>query len=650
MYDDGKSFFTNVGYSRSSNFQIEYRDVDSQNSAQLGSTLQFVIPKAADLLGCVDLMLEFAKPPAEGQLATRVTSEGTTTTSTYDTDYGAFLVEAAGFAVIEKATLSVGSHDIETLTGDQMYIMNELMRNDEHRYSDKLIGKTGRPAASYFPVATKANTVINRSRAIATFQNNGSNGGTVASTARGHKTTIHSHTNHDKGRQLCIPLAFFFTKNPGQYFPLCAIAGCNDIRISVKLRKAEEIVLLKGLPTVSSAVLTKDTNATGFTSAQEKACVDNCKLNHSMCKLRCHYVHVTGPEATQLMNKEHVRLLKLWQPHTVQKAISPESGITPYSDWNKGKGQPLFDIELPFLHPVQELIFVIRKCSDMNDSTDTAVAPNSTDKKATGKNYYAFHGSGTEPNIEYEHKSIMNGRGLSGSATTQDDANECTLQVEGIELRLNGQERQPSLAGEGLSREYLMERLMPMMHSNTSNQHRVPPEMDDFTAAPSLTTTGTGIAASYTAPTAVLTANNTPQQIAAFTHYTAATVNQVAAGEVKDYVEMAIRKVGTANVTDPTTTGDVGTAPSSSAAIAYRRQMAELYDRKEIYVYPFALNPEGHNPSGSVNFSKVSHAKLKITGHVKAPAGDSTRYQLDVWGVHYNWLAIKDGRAITSFA
>ena len=30
-------------------------------------------------------------------------------------------------------------------------------------------------------------------------------------------------------------------------------------------------------------------------------------------KLLCHYVHVTGPEATTLMNKEHVRLLKLYQ-------------------------------------------------------------------------------------------------------------------------------------------------------------------------------------------------------------------------------------------------------------------------------------------------------------------------------------------------
>ena len=31
--------------------------------------------------------------------------------------------------------------------------------------------------------------------------------------------------------------------------------------------------------------------------------------------------------------------------------------------------------------------------------------------------------------------------------------------------------------------------------------------------------------------------------------------------------------------------------------------LGEMLDRKEIYVYPFALNPEGANPSGAVNFS-----------------------------------------------
>ena len=120
MYDNTRSYFTNIGYVRTSNFQTELRDVDSQNAATFGSTVQFVIPKAADLMGPVDLLVDFE------------TLEGDDALGTIAADKTVFLswVEALGFAMIDKVTFSVGSHDIETITGDQMYIQNELMRGD----------------------------------------------------------------------------------------------------------------------------------------------------------------------------------------------------------------------------------------------------------------------------------------------------------------------------------------------------------------------------------------------------------------------------------------------------------------------------------------------------------------------------------------
>ena len=78
------------------------------------------------------------------------------------------------------------------------------------------------------------------------------------------------------------------------------------------------------------------------------------------------------------------------------------------------------------------------------------------------------------------------------------------------------------------------------------------------------------------------------------------------------------------------------------------KHLAELADRKNIFFYPFCLNPEGANPSGSVNFSKVSHAKLELD--VAAFNCSSEEFRLDVYAVYYNWLQIKDGRAILSFA
>ena len=81
---------------------------------------------------------------------------------------------------------------------------------------------------------------------------------------------------------------------------------------------------------------------------------------------------------------------------------------------------------------------------------------------------------------------------------------------------------------------------------------------------------------------------------------------------------------------------------------------------KACFVFPFSLAPESANPSGSVNFSKVSHAKLDLLvlgmhnmtdgagGAVTTAVTDD--YQVDVYGVNYNWLALKDGRGHISFA
>ena len=89
-------------------------------------------------------------------------------------------------------------------------------------------------------------------------------------------------------------------------------------------------------------------------------------------------------------------------------------------------------------------------------------------------------------------------------------------------------------------------------------------------------------------------------------------------------------------------------APAGDASHALS-QLAEQLDRKEVYVYPFAIAPENQNPSGAVNFSKVSHAKLTMN-FTSVGSTAAEEFQADVWGVHYNWLQIKDGRALTSFA
>ena len=559
LYDNTRSYFTNVGYVRTSNFQMELRDVPPQNNAALGSTVHYVIPKSADLLGPVDLLVDFHDAtPAAGASATVTGGATGTAVGNY-----ASWVESLGFAMIDEMQFSIGSHVVETISGDQMNIINELMKGDTQRQG-KNIGKTGRSGivldVAETAVATTSGTAGNPAYAVHTTD----------------KRNIVTGATGSTGRSLIIPLNFFFTKHPSQYFPLCAIAGCNDVRVTIKFRSLNELMIIGrhnyltattpgGTPLVKKAQVDVTAEQVGVSNAVSAVPIFAQSSGLKKAELRCHYIHVTGPEATTLMNKEHVRLLKLWhhQPHTFTvKAGAVSTAAVPVAP-TKGR----FSMDLSFLHPVQELIITVRKTSNMTSSLELPLKVNDTDQKATCKNYFAYEGSGKDPNIE-SHLNKVPQRAHGIEPLSAPCVN--TLTVTDFKLSLNGQERHPSLASSGISRDYLMDRIMPMLHSNTSD----------------------------------------------------------------NFIE--------AGVTDPGFDG--------SATFAH---LGEMLDRKEIYVYPFALNPEGANPSGAVNFSKVSHAKLDI-GYLAerfdgGVAGTDEEYVVDVYGVYFNWLQIKDGRALTSF-
>jgi len=564
LYDNTRSYFTNVGYVRTSNFQVELRDVEPVNNAELGSQVQFVIPKAADLLGPLDLIVEFNAP------ATLNVASG----------YAAW-VENIGFAMLDKVIFSVGSTDVETITGDQLNIINELMRSETQRL-DKTIGKTGRGACSYQPKhsASAGSAHVFFDTPGASVPSNGTgftDGRAIAINPAGSYSA--AATKRYK-KKVVVPLGLFFTKHPSQYFPLAAIAGCNDVRVTVKFRNMSELIIVGNSAvacalddsTPADPVTTIDVTASPAAVTMANLTWPNKKIEH--CSLRAHYVHVTGPEATTLMNKEHVRLMKLWQNN---------GAFTQRVKGSTVNGS--FNIDLSFLHPIQEFIITIRKTTELSSADSGEVAPNALDQKALGKNRFAYHGNGTDPNVESMANRCSAGDGaivLASASATQAyqskppgvfsaDLSTPTLKVNGFKLTLNGQERHPSL-NKGIERDYLMDRLMPMLHSNTA------------------------------------------------TNYEAISRGSLVDGSELDFAHLQ-----------------------------------QLKDRKEIYVYPFALNPEGPNPSGAVNFSKVSHARLTINYDsvgVYESGGNAAEveFQVDVYGVYYNWLQIKDGRALLSFA
>jgi hypothetical protein len=563
LYDNTRSYFTNVGYVRTSNFQVEYRQVDSQNAMQFGSTVQYVIPKAADLLGPVDLRVTI--PYGSNGIS------GDNTLATDMSAYSAF-VDELGFAMIDKVTFSVGSNDIETITGEQMQIKNELMTSDEQRLGFDHVMKTGRaPFACYattldrdgvmtdeLPGADGAiKKVVNKdfTRVIG-FKGYGGEGSAVS------KGAITANMTE---KTLIIPLNLFFTKHVSQYFPLAAVAGCNDVRISIKFRPLKELIKFGGF-------ITKGAPASGKIAYK----VEEPTFGTIDAKLMCHYVHVTGPEATTLMNKEHVRLLKLWQHQ--HKTFSSLSGSR-------------LDLDLSFLHPVTTLIITIRRDNDMTSDIGWNVA----DANNTGgptvnnahKGFFFYHGDGTNPNYD----RIMMGESATNEGTRGADELKGTIRLKSIQLTLNGQERHPGL-DKGIDAQYLQSRLLPMLHSNSNS----------------------------------------------------------------------VQKQTMANM-----------SLAVNAPILHGQTQMEygMQGSKNIFVYPFSLNPEGSNPSGAVNFSKVSHAKLSLhlddptasaldaASPIKSTAsgmpGDtntatSSPLRVDVYGLYYNWLQIKSGRALLSFA
>ena len=789
LFDNTKSYFTNVGYQRTSNFQMQLRDIDPQNSANFGQTVSFIIPKAADLLGPVDLVIEFNK----------VDKPSTTWGGLPGQAQAWGWVDNVGYAMIEKITFSVGSHDVETLTGESLNIINELMRNGNNRYGFHQTLKTGRPlfksaldggrkSTIPFPnrtyVSIDPNPDYDSYDRIISYKQRHYNSVNTLQTDDGdnmaHSTwwdslerpaSMYPHTTANytatpnldvvakEGKHLCIPLGLFFTSHPSKYFPIAAIAGCNDIRVTIKFRQAKEVLMQKGtfiqdgdansssaiydwirgpaarysdtgaimtalaldpakvryalqdetdashwsggtngdghgiqrpalmvvssltwntpvdrpagpvgrtpnkrdavyiLHTVYVAKATTGTSRDEFRivgmtqirpgdfSATDRS-ADNilidyyCEGNNSgtgtwqnvaptldangnftsygvifegiygvhwkrdaigigalenpgsgyvvdlapvndntdpptpangqwfnKCQLRCHYVHVTGPEATALMSKEHVRLMKLMDDtNHLTKQFSIKCSTL-------GTSQVLA-MDLNFLHPIQEIIITIRKLAELGSSTSNSTGPGWSGRRfgttcdapmalQTGgiKNYFAYHGGGRDPNFENWTHSV------DCSDPISQVREPSYLQTTTFQLKLNGQSRH--LDGQGIDRDYLMNRLLPMIHSSARDDYQM---ISDHSILPEF------------------------------------------------------------------------------------ELLSEMMDRKEIYVYPFALNPEGANPSGSVNFSKVSHARLEIGVNGFQPGLSSQNvtidddYIVDVYGVYYNWLAIKDGRALTSFA
>jgi len=77
-------------------------------------------------------------------------------------------------------------------------------------------------------------------------------------------------------------------------------------------------------------------------------------------------------------------------------------------------------------------------------------------------------------------------------------------------------------------------------------------------------------------------------------------------------------------------------------------QYHEYLPKKHIYIYSFALKPEEHQPSGTMNFSLIDNAYLELKFNQNG-VGSSTNSRVKIYAINYNILRIMSGQSTLTY-
>ena len=187
------SFFKKV-FKKHTNFAIEYQKLAFDSALDFGLTTKYTIPRKGDLIK--NMFLQFEIPDI-------ISSDGQKCS----------YVNYIGYAMIEYIELYINTQKIDRLTGEWMYIYNELSVKEDKKLGYKvMVGGTD-------------------------FINYNSNVGS-------------------RGGIYMIPLNFWFNKETGSAIPYCALQY-SDIEIKLKLRNFDQLWVTKnGTPPIGTFKLT----------------------------------------------------------------------------------------------------------------------------------------------------------------------------------------------------------------------------------------------------------------------------------------------------------------------------------------------------------------------------------------------------------
>lgn len=175
------SFFKKV-YKKHTNFALEFQKYQFESTLDFGKTTTFTIPRQGDLIK--NIFLQFTLPDL-------ISSDGR------DCSY----VNYIGYSLIEYLDLYINTQKIDRITGEWLYIYNELVVNEGKKVGyNHMVG--GKSFEGY-------NSVVG-----------------------------------NQGGNYLVPLNFWFTQDIGSAIPYTALQY-SDIEIKLKLRDFEELWVTK---------------------------------------------------------------------------------------------------------------------------------------------------------------------------------------------------------------------------------------------------------------------------------------------------------------------------------------------------------------------------------------------------------------------
>ncbi len=239
-----------------------------------------------------------------------------------------YVIEKFGISVIEYVELLLGDQIIDKLTGDDIFIYNEL--NVPDSYGPSLDIMHG-PSFTYdqgnlFPIRQQVD-----GQYFSTLYNNG---------------------NIDT--EFRIQLPFYFHNRPKNGFPLCAI-NKQELKVRIKLRSARETIFIAGEKAYSNGLGGNETEANIplrniWHPMAEKRIARQFELDDFTVNLDL--VHLNKTERCKIQSKPMNLLIEQHQQNIF--SIEPQSK---FGEFN-----------LDFKNPVKDMYFIAKKNEQWSDS------------------------------------------------------------------------------------------------------------------------------------------------------------------------------------------------------------------------------------------------------------------------------------------